>query len=58
MDRSVAAVTTPAARLILVLAAVHAARVAQIATLVLDDVNRGNSRPTIAWRARPLDDPP
>ncbi|MFI0504243.1 hypothetical protein ACH3WN_15565 [Streptomyces albogriseolus] len=39
---SVAAATTPAARLILTLAAVHAARVAQIATLVLDDVDLGN----------------
>ncbi|MET8682085.1 hypothetical protein ABZW18_32050 [Streptomyces sp. NPDC004647] len=55
VDRSVA-VTTPAARLILALAAVHAARVAQIGTLMLDDVDLGNRRLTIAGRVRPLDD--
>ncbi|MER6916454.1 hypothetical protein ABT354_32745 [Streptomyces sp. NPDC000594] len=43
VERSVAAVTTPAARLVLALAAVHAARVAQIATLTLDDVDLGNA---------------
>ncbi|MFE7352082.1 hypothetical protein ACFU8Q_02510 [Streptomyces sp. NPDC057543] len=48
VDRSVAAATTPATRLILALAAVHAARVAQIATLMLDDVDLGNRRLTIA----------
>ncbi|MGI5479284.1 hypothetical protein [Streptomyces lavendofoliae] len=53
---SVAAATTPAARLVLALAAVHAARVAQIAALMLDDVDLGNRRLTIAGRARPLDD--
>jgi hypothetical protein len=37
VDRSVAAATTPATRLILALAAVHAARVAQIANLMLDE---------------------
>ncbi|WP_426567368.1 hypothetical protein [Streptomyces canus] len=37
VDRSVAAATTPATRLILALAAVHAARVAQIAALMLDE---------------------
>ncbi|MGV9900021.1 hypothetical protein ACWDVV_39270, partial [Streptomyces tendae] len=46
----------PAARLVLALAAVHAARVAQIAALMLDDVDLGNRRLTIAGRARPLDD--
>jgi integrase len=51
-----AAATTPAARLVLALAAVHAARVAQIATLMLDDVDLGNRPLTIAGRARPLDD--
>jgi integrase len=56
IDRSVAAATTPAARRILALAAVHAARVAQIATLMLDDLDIGNRRLTIAGRARPLDD--
>ncbi|MCI3928300.1 tyrosine-type recombinase/integrase [Streptomyces sp. AN091965] len=55
VDRCVAA-TTPATRLILALAAVHAARVAQIANLTLDDVDLGNRRLTIAGRVRPLDD--
>ncbi|WP_432164246.1 hypothetical protein [Streptomyces tendae] len=50
------AATTPAARLVLALAAVHSARVAQIAALVLDDVDLGNRRLTIAGRARPLGD--
>ncbi|MFE7358146.1 hypothetical protein ACFU8Q_34745 [Streptomyces sp. NPDC057543] len=56
VDRSVAAATTPATRLILALAAVHAARVAQIGTLMLDDIDLGNRRLTIAGRVRPLDD--
>ncbi|MFF4729570.1 hypothetical protein ACFY3M_30315 [Streptomyces mirabilis] len=56
VDRSVAAATTPATRLILAFAAVHAARVAQIASLMLDDVDLGNRRLTIAGRVRPLDD--
>ncbi|MFJ2420466.1 hypothetical protein [Streptomyces brevispora] len=56
VDRSVAAATTPATRLILALAAVHAARVAQIATLMLDDIDIGNRRLAIAGRVRPLDD--
>ncbi|MEV8546988.1 hypothetical protein [Streptomyces sp. NPDC051572] len=56
IDRSVAAATTPAARLVLALAAVHAARVAQIGTLTLDDADVGDRRMTIAGRVRPLDD--
>ncbi|MFF3390220.1 hypothetical protein ACFYW1_04735 [Streptomyces sp. NPDC002669] len=56
VGRSVAAATTPATRLILALAAVHAARVAQIANLMLADADLGNRRLTIAGRARPLDD--
>ncbi|MFI1576273.1 hypothetical protein ACH4VQ_36385 [Streptomyces anulatus] len=56
VDRAVAAATTPANRLILALAAVHAARVAQIATLMLDDTDPGNRRLVIAVRVRPLDD--
>ncbi|MFH9403782.1 hypothetical protein ACH4JS_29095 [Streptomyces sp. NPDC017638] len=56
VERSVTAAMTPAARLVLALAAVHAARVAQIAALVLDDVDLGNRRLTIAGRVRPLDD--
>ncbi|MFD1658204.1 hypothetical protein ACFSL4_08245 [Streptomyces caeni] len=58
VGRSVAAATTPATRLILALAAVHAARVAQIGMLMLDDVDLGNRRLTIAGRVRPLDDLP
>ncbi|MFF2149231.1 hypothetical protein [Kitasatospora sp. NPDC058190] len=54
--RAVAAATTPATRLILACAAVHAARVAQIGALMLDDVDIGNRRLTIAGRVRPLDD--
>ncbi|MFE4173885.1 hypothetical protein ACFRR7_17870 [Streptomyces sp. NPDC056909] len=56
VGRSVAAATTPATRLIIALAAVHAARVAQIGMLILDDVDLGNRRLTIAGRVRPLDD--
>ncbi|MFH8218560.1 hypothetical protein ACH4C2_05135 [Streptomyces sp. NPDC018057] len=56
VDRSVAAATTPAPRLILAVAAVHAARVAQIANLTLDDVDLGNRRLAIAGRVRPPDD--
>ncbi|TDU05903.1 hypothetical protein EDD99_4440 [Streptomyces sp. 846.5] len=56
VDRAVAAVRTPAERLIFVLAAVHAARVAQIATLTLNDVDLGNRRLSIAGRVRPLDE--
>jgi integrase len=56
VERSVATALTLAARLVLALAAVHAARVAQIAALVLDDVDLGNRRLTIAGRARPLDE--
>jgi hypothetical protein len=39
-----------------VLAAVYAARVAQIGTLTLDDLDTCTRRLTIAGRARPLDD--
>ncbi|MFJ9566021.1 hypothetical protein ACIRQQ_39065 [Streptomyces fuscichromogenes] len=56
VNRAVAAATTPATLLILALAAVHAARVAQIGTLMLEDVDIGNRRLTIAGRVRPLDD--
>ncbi|MFD7079985.1 hypothetical protein [Streptomyces sp. NPDC059918] len=55
-ERSLTAAPTPAARLVLALAAVHAARVAQIVALMLDDVDLGNRRLTIAGRTRPLDD--
>ncbi|MCZ0997658.1 hypothetical protein O1M63_05090 [Streptomyces mirabilis] len=53
---SVAAVTHPADRLILALAAVHAARPGAMRRLLLDDLDIGNRRLTIDGRTRPLDD--
>ncbi|MGW2082878.1 hypothetical protein ACWCOW_39315, partial [Streptomyces sp. NPDC001939] len=53
VDRLVATAATPATRLILAFVAVHAARVA---SRMLDDVDLGNRRLTIAGRVRPLDD--
>ncbi|MBX7556306.1 hypothetical protein K1Y78_52690 [Streptomyces sp. tea 10] len=53
---SVAAVTHPADRLILALAAVHAARPGAIRRLQLNDLDIGNRRLTIDGRTRPLDD--
>jgi site-specific recombinase XerD len=53
---SVSAATTPAARLTLVLAAVHAARPTAIRELCLDDVELGNRRLILGGRVRPLDD--
>jgi integrase len=52
----VEAATDPAGRLIVALAAVHAARTGAIRALRLDDVDLGNRRLTIAGRVRPLDD--
>ncbi|MDQ6614331.1 MAG: hypothetical protein M3083_06215 [Actinomycetota bacterium] len=48
--------TTPAVRLIVALAAVHAARPTAIRHLLLDDVDLGNRRLVVAGHARPLDD--
>lgn len=48
--------TTPAARLTLALAAVHAARPETIRMLRLDDVDLGNRRLTIGTVTRPLDE--
>src|ERR1039457_2865033 len=47
------AAATPAARLVLVLAAMHAARVKAIREIRLDDVDLGNRRIVIGGRARP-----
>jgi hypothetical protein len=47
---------TPAARLAVALAAVHAARPKTIRELHLGDVDLGNRRLVITGRARPLDD--
>jgi integrase len=56
IDDATEAATTPAARLTLALAAVHAARSEAIRNLRVDDVDIGNRRITIATMARPLDE--
>jgi hypothetical protein len=53
---SIAAATTPANRLALALAAIHAARTKDIAELQLDDIDLGNRRLVLNGRTRPLDD--
>jgi len=55
-DQATAAATTPAARLALALAAVHAARPKSIRELHLQDIDLGNRRLTITGTTRPLDD--
>jgi hypothetical protein len=54
--QTVLAATTPQARLLVALAAVHAARTSAARALRLDDVDLGNRRLTIAGRPRPLDE--
>jgi hypothetical protein len=56
VDEAVATATTPVARLVLALAAVHAARSGAIRALLLDEVDLANHRLVVAGRARPLDD--
>jgi len=56
IDQAAKAAATPAARLVLVLAAMHAARVKAIRELLLDDVDLGNRRLTIGGRTRPIDE--
>lgn len=56
IDQAAAAAVTPAARLALALAAIHAARPKTIRELHLSDVDPGNRRLIITGRARPLDD--
>jgi integrase len=56
IDAATAAAITPAARLALALAAVHAARPKAIRELHLDDADLGNRRLAITGRTRPLDD--
>ncbi|HEV3289800.1 MAG TPA: hypothetical protein VG123_12465, partial [Streptosporangiaceae bacterium] len=56
IDQATAAAVTPAARLAVALAAIHAARPKTIRDLHLGDIDRGNRRLVIAARARPLDD--
>ncbi|HEY2692210.1 MAG TPA: hypothetical protein VGJ50_27515 [Streptosporangiaceae bacterium] len=56
IDQAASAAVTPAARLAIALAAVHAARPKTIRELHLGDIDLGNRRLVIAGRARPLDD--
>ncbi len=56
VDQAAEAAATPAARLVLVLAAMHAARIKAIRELRLDDVDLGSRRIVIGGRARPLDE--
>lgn len=54
--KAVTVATTPAVRLILALAAVHAARPKAIRDLLLDDIDLGNRRIAITGHTRPLDE--
>ncbi|MCA2230421.1 hypothetical protein [Nonomuraea aurantiaca] len=54
IGQAVATAATPAIRLILALAAVHAARPKMIRNLRLDDIDLGNHRITIGGHPRPL----
>jgi hypothetical protein len=56
ISQATAAAATPAARLAVALAAVHAARPKTIRELHLADIDLGNRRLVITGRARPLDD--
>ena len=56
VDQAAGAAATPSARLVLVLAAVHAARTGAIRAAQLDDVDLGNRRLIIAGRVRPIDE--
>jgi hypothetical protein len=56
IGQATAAAVTPAARLTLALAAVHAARPKAIRELHLGDIDLGNRRLVISCQARPLDD--
>jgi hypothetical protein len=56
IDQAAAAAVTPAARLALALAAVHAARPKTIRELRLHDAGPGSGRLTVAGSGRPLDD--
>jgi hypothetical protein len=56
IDQATSAAVTPAARLAVALAAIHATRPKTIRELHLDDADLGNRRLAIAGKARPLDD--
>ncbi|MFE0449094.1 hypothetical protein [Streptomyces fungicidicus] len=55
VDEAIATATTPDLRLIVALAAVHAARPKMIRTMQLEDVDLGNRRITVGGHIRPLD---
>jgi len=56
IQQAITAASTPAARLVLALAAVHAARPRAIRELHLDDIDLPNRCLSITGRTRPLDD--
>ncbi|MGH3183532.1 MAG: hypothetical protein ACRDOE_16755, partial [Streptosporangiaceae bacterium] len=56
IDDAIAAATTPAARLIVALAGVHAARSSAVCALRLSDADPGRRRLLLGGRPRPLDD--
>jgi hypothetical protein len=56
LARSIKAATTPHARVLVTLAAVHAARNGAIRALQLDNIDLANRRLTIAGHTRPLDE--
>ena len=56
VQRTIGAAARPADRLIIALAAIHAARAGAIRALQLQNLDLGNRRLTIAGRARPLDE--
>ena len=56
IDDAVAAAATPAARLIVALAGVHAARSSTICAMLLADADPGSGRLLLGGRPRPLDD--
>ena len=56
IDQAASAAVTPAARLAVALAAIHAARPKAIRELHLGDIDLGGRRLVIAGRTRPLDD--
>jgi integrase len=56
LKQTTQAAVTPATRVLVALAGVHAARVGTVLAMRLDDVDFGNRRLIIAGRSRPLDD--
>jgi site-specific recombinase XerD len=56
ISQAIEAATTPQARVLVTLTAIHAARPGAIRALQLSDADLGNRRLTIAGRTRPIDD--